>query len=313
MEIFETTTGEEGQIITGELATLFRVLSKPDTLKILYRTGIGIENSKYAIEELGLTPKRYYSRLRELIDTGLVRKMDGVYRQTALGRLVYERFLPTMGKAFDSREELELIVYLEGTELENGVRKRIEEELGIPSFAEPTKLRIIDNYESMVIDVIDICDEAKESILIASNYLDVRVMEATLRAMDRDVTNKVIMGKRKISSKLQNLRMMLSLTFAKTLINFASNEMNLKEFVRFIDLPYTFCVMDGHHSIIEVSNTSNESFIVAISIDNRDVGEKLTKFFEMLWNTGEFDDALNFVNSIDNELNGEASQQYSEL
>ena len=313
MEKFESKTDEEAHEIGGELSNLFRVLSKPDALKILNRTGMGIENSKYAIEELGLTQKRYYSRLKELIDIGLVKKIDDVYRQTALGRMVYDRFLPAIGKAVDVREEMELIVYLEGTEIDSEVKKSIEEELGIPNFAEPIKLRIINNYESMVIDVIDICDEAKESILIASNYLDIRVMEATLRAMERDVTNKVIMGKRRISSKLQKLRMMLSITFAKTLINFASNKMNLKEFVRFIDLPYTFCVMDGHHSIIEFSNTSNESFIVALSIDNRDVGEKLTQFFEMLWTTGDFHEALNFVTSIDNELNGEAAQQYSEL
>ncbi len=313
MEKFETTTGEEAHIITGELSTLFRVLSKPDTLKILYLTGQGIENSTHAMEELDLTSKRYYSRLRELIDTGLVSKKDGVYRQTALGSMVYDRFLPTMGKAFDAREELELIVYLEGTELDDGARNRILDNLDIPSFAEPTKLRIIDNYESMVVDVIDLCDEAEENILIATNYLDVRVMEAAFRAVDRDVTNMVILGKSNLSSKLQNLRTMLSLTFAKTIINFASNKVDLKEFVRFIDLPYTFCVVDGHHSIIEFSNTLNESFIVALSIDDRNVGEKLIKFYETLWNAGEFHTALKVVTSLGTKLNGETSQQDREL
>ncbi len=298
MEKFETKTGEEANIITGELSTLFRVLSKPDTLKILFRTGIGIESSKYAMKELGITQKRYYSRLRELIDTDLVKKIDGVYRQTALGRIIYERFLPTMGKAFDAREELELIVYLEGTELENGVKKSILEKLDFPSFAESTKIKLLRDYETLAIEAIDLYDNAEESVLLASNYMDVRVMEAFFRAKDRDITNRIIIGKNTISSKLHTLRTMLSLTFAKVIINFASNAGNLKDTVRFAELPYTFCVVDGHQTFIEFSNPLNENFIVALSIDDRIIGDNLTKFFDALWNAGEFNSVIDAIDSL---------------
>jgi len=298
MEKFETTTGEEANIITGELSTLFRVLSHPDTLKILYLTGSGIENSTHAIEELDLTPKRYYSRLRELIDTGLVRKMDSVYRQTALGRIIYERFLPTMGKAFDAREELELIVYLEGTDLDNGVKKRILDKLEIPSFVEPTKIKLLRDYEALAIEAIDLYDSAEESVLLASNYLDVRVMEAFIRAIDRGVTNRGIMGKNRQVPKIHKLRRMLSLTFAKTLVSFASNIEELKDTIRFADIPYTFCVVDGHRNLMEFSNPLNETFIVALSIDDWGVGEELTKLFEMLWKAGEFQSAIEALDSL---------------
>ena len=53
--------------------------------------------------------------------------------------------------------------------------------------------------------------EDEESILMASNHLDVRVLEATLRSMDRDVKNRFIIGKEVFSSKLQQLRMLLLL------------------------------------------------------------------------------------------------------
>jgi len=298
MEIFETTSGEEGHIITGELATLFRALSHPDTLKILYLAGIGIENSKYAIEELGLTQKRYYSRLRELIDTGLVRKVDDVYKQTALGRMIYDRILPTMGKAVDAREEMELIVYLEGTELENGVKKHILENLDLPRFAESTKIKLLRDYEDLAIEAIDLFDSAEESVFLASNYLDVRVMEAAFRSTERGVTNMYIVGKSSLSSKMHKLKSMLSLTFAKVIINFASNTMNLKDTVRFADIPYTFCVVDGNRTLIEMSDTLNENFIIAISFNDKVVGARLTKFFETLWKGGEIQSANETLNSI---------------
>ncbi len=298
MEKFETTSGEEGQIITGELATLLRLLSKPDALKILYRAETGIENSTYAMEELGITQKKYYSRLRELVDAGLIMKRDGVYRQTALGGMVYDRFLPALGKASDAREEMELIVYLEGTDLENGVKKRILENLEIPSFVEPTKIKLLGDYEALAIEAIDLYDSAEESVLLATNYFDVRVIEATLRAVDRGVTNRAIMGKNNTTSKIQKLKELLSITFTKALINFASNIVELKDVIRFANVPYTFCVVDGCHSIIEFTNPLNDSFIIALSIDDRDVAEKLTKLYEMLWDTGEVHSTIKVLDAL---------------
>ena len=299
MEKSETErTESEVHIINEELATIFRLLSNPDALKILYRAGQGIENSTHTIEELDLTPKKYYYRLKELMTADLVKKVNGVYRQTAMGRIIYDRFLPAMGKTYDAREELELIVYLEGAELESKVRNFIEDKLEIPSFTDSTNVKVIDNYESMVVDVIDLCDEAEESIMMTSNHMDVRVMEVVFRAMERDVTNSFILGKRSLSSKLENLRMMLSLSFAKTVNHFLSNTGELKNMIRFAEIPYSFCVVDGHHNLIEISDPLNERFIFALSIDDRGIAEKLTKFYEMIWNAGELHSDLGAVNSL---------------
>ena len=290
------TSLEKGLSWAGGITGLLRVLSKPDALRLFIHTSEGIKNSTYAIEELNLTPKRYYNRLRELVDTGLVRKMDSGYGQTALGKMFYDRFLPAMVKASDAREELEFLVGLEG--IENGVRKRILEELGIPIFSDSANLRMIDNYEAMVIDVIDLCDKAEKSILMASNYIDVRVMEAVFRAVERNVTNSFIVGKRSLSSKIKSLRTMLSLTFAKTVINYVSDTVELKNTVRFAELPYSFCIVDGHRNIIEISDTIDDRFLAAFSVDNRSIGENATKFYEKLWKVGEFHSILEAFNSF---------------
>ncbi|GAH67645.1 unnamed protein product [marine sediment metagenome] len=91
---------------------------------------------------------------------------------------------------------------------------------------------------------------------------------------------------------------MLSLTFTKTLINFASNTVALKNTVRFAEFPYTFCVVDGHRSIIEFSDTLNDSFIAALSINERNIGERLTKFYETLWEAGESHSTLEALDSL---------------
>ncbi|GAH03386.1 unnamed protein product, partial [marine sediment metagenome] len=121
---------------------------------------------------------------------------------------------------------------------------------------------------------------------------------AFLRAVDRGVTSRVIMGKNRRSSKMQNLRTMLSVTFMNTLINFASKTVDLNDVVRFADIPYTLCVVDGHRSIIDFSDTLNDSFIAALSVDDRDVGEKLTKFYEKLWKAGESQSTLKVLDLL---------------
>jgi len=289
---------EKAELRAEGMTSLFKVLSKTDALRLFHHARKGIKNSTYAIEELDLTPKKYYARLRELVNIGLIRKNDSVYGQTALGRMIYDRLLPAFEKAVDAKDELEFLVGLDGLDMENGVKKRILEELGIPTFSDSTNVRMIDNYESMVIDVIDLCDEAEKSLLMASNYMDVRVMEAVFRAMKRNVTNSFIVGKRSLSSKIRTLKMMLSLTFAKTVINFASNSLELKNVMRFAELPYSFCVVDGHRNIIEVADTIDDRFLAAFSVDDRCVGETATKFYEKLWEAGESYSSIEALNLL---------------
>jgi len=289
---------EKAVSYTENLAELFKVLSKPEAHRILFLTKSGIANSTYAIEELNISQKVYYDRIKGLVDTGLVKKIDGAYRQTALGQIICSRFLPAMGGVYEIKEKLGLLESLEGTTYEQRLRKVFADDLEILDFSISNRVRLLEDYEALAIEAIDLYDSAEESVLLASNYLDIRVMEATFRAVDRGVTNRLIMGKNGLSSKLQNLRIMLSIPFTKAIINFATNTVDLKEFVRFVDLPYTFCVVDRCRSIMEISNTFNEKFIVALSIDDKGVGEKLTDFYEMLWEAGEFNLGLKVLNSL---------------
>ena len=298
MEKIETQSEEEIHIVNGELSTILRLLSKTDALKILYLAGMGIENSTYAIEELDLTSKKYYSRLRELVNIGLVRKQEGVYRQTALGRMVYDRFLPAMGKAVDAREELEFLAGLEGIEIENNVKKRILEELGIPDFSGSTNLRMIDDYESGVVELIDQIDDAKERILLASNHVDVRVIEAIVRSVNRGVSFRLLMGENCVESNLQKLKLMLSTRFAKAIIEFMSIPEDLGDLTRVADISYSFCVIDDSHSIYELEKPFGDDFLLAFVIDERRLTKVLADSFNSLWNIGKPNKMFNFLESL---------------
>lgn len=289
---------EKAVSTTEDLAGLFKVLSKPEAHRILFLTKNGIANSAYALEELNISQKVYYDRLKGLVDAGLVKKIDGVYRQTPVGQIICSRFLPAMGGVYEIKEKLGLLESLEGTTYEQRLRKVFADDLEILEFMGPAKVTTMYDYESMVIDIIDMCDEAERSILLASNYFDVRVMEATFRSLDRGVANRIVAGKKSLSSKFQKLTMMLSLRFSKLLINVVTNLENLKNFVRFTELDFSFCVVDGHRNIIIISNPILEKFTVAFSIDDKGIAEKLTELFEELWKVGDSNPALKFLSSL---------------
>jgi len=298
MEKYETQISEEVHVINGELTNVLRLLSKPDAVKILYRAGDGINNSTYAIAELDITPKKYYTRLKELVVTGLIKKVDDVYRQTALGRMMYDRFLPEMGKACDAKEELELIVRLEGTELENGVRKIILDKLDIPGFAGSSNVMMLEDYESGVVELIDQINDAKERILLASNHVDVRVIEAVVRSVNRGVSFRLIMGKDCVKLNLQKLRLMLSTRFAKAIIEFMSIPEDVGDLTRVADIPYSFCVIDDSHSIYELEKPFGNSFLLACFIDERRITKILADSFNILWKNGEPNEMFNFLESL---------------
>lgn len=289
---------EKAETRAEGITSLFRVLSKPDALRLFLHTSEGIKNSTYAIEELDLTPKRYYARLRELVDIGLVRKRDSGYRQTALGGMFCDRFLPAMGKAVEAKEELEFLVGLDGLDMENGVKKRILEALKIPIFADPTNVKVLEDYESLVIEAIDLCDSAEVSVLLASNYFDSRVMEATFRSVNRSVDTRIITGKNEFSSRLKKLKMMLSPDFMKIMIRLLSKEIDLENFVRVADLTYSFCVIDGHRSLFEFYNPLREGFIAAFTLEDAKVGKNLEDLFEQFWKLGKSDELLKFLKSL---------------
>ncbi len=63
----------------GSMVEILDALGNQDALSIFIYVEKGMTSSKLAIQELGLTQKRFYSRLKELIEVGLIEKNAGGY------------------------------------------------------------------------------------------------------------------------------------------------------------------------------------------------------------------------------------------
>jgi len=285
-----------------QMEKILSSLANEDSLKIFIAAKEGIKTSTGTIKELGLTPKRYYTRLSELVAAGLVEKRDDVYQLTAMGRVCY-----TLGEAFqatlDQRDRLDLAdrlrsaksISLEETQeiLRALSSKGIIGSLGIADMIQPVKM--IEDYETVVSELTSRINGAQESVCLASRYIDSRVAEATLRALGRNVRFSLLTWEESLSDKLQLLHAIMTPKIVKGLLDLIGNkEVRIKN----ANVPYSFCVIDGKFAIIELPNPLTKSFYVGFSLQNEALCQRLIKTFEDLYLTAKEDPAVALLRKL---------------
>lgn len=279
-----------------ELVKILNALGNEDTLAIFIYAADEIHSSQQAIRTLGLSSKRYYSRIKDLLDTKLITKEKGAYRHTALGKYFYklEAGLETV---LENRDRLELI-----NEIGKAGTLSREEAQGIADALSINNLigdsighaKIVDTFEKAVYNVINFIDSAEESIHFASKYADIRVSEACINAIGRGVEAFfVVENQEQYANALKILKpMIMNPKYLKIVVQYLrAPQMNVKH----IDLPYTFLVVDEKKSMIEVPKPFTNKFSLSIFFENENFSRKLVENFNALWERGsEVQDKISF-------------------
>ena len=268
--------------------------SSIDALKIFYAAKDGIESSTQIIKELGLTQKRYYTNLKRLMDAGLIEKIDGKYTHTTLGKIAYQ-LLEAFKGALEHKDKLDLIDRLLKAknltieETEEIMRVILKDANIIPGERLTDILgpvRMADTWDKVVNDVVEYIDNATESIYFATQYVDLRVIDAIFRAGQRDVKlNFISRGEGQISKGLK-LFSKIALAhphYFKILFQIV-NSPNFR--IRYADVPYTFIVIDRKIVMVEVVKPSSKKFFVSFFFHNSRLAKKLIESFEELYKEG---------------------------
>ena len=288
---------------------LFSVLSSEDAVRIFLYAEKGIASSTKAIKDLGITQKRYYSRLKGLIDVGLIEKVDGVYMYSAVGKIVHRLGFYLIA-VLNNVDRIKLLTNLTKTELLSSsemdqIARIISEQTGdfgglLDSIMDGKKIGKIENlgtFEKLVERVVEQIDLSQSSILIATNYLDASVMEASLKAFDRGVTMKCLFSKKKISSKLTKFKLFLSPKNFITLLAFFNSSINLNDVLREVDLPFSFVIIDGYKCFLELPSI-DDKFAIAFYLINEDTAKRFSDLFHKLWDEGKTSAMIEFYEKI---------------
>jgi len=285
---------------------LFNIFSNQDTLKIFLYAEDGIESSKRAMKELRLTPKRYYSRLGELVKMGILEKDGKIYRYTPLGQALYQ-----LGYYFydilKNKDKLRFI----GEVITSNVLKPYEIkkvmdivsedseglEIVLKSLINRDRIEIvekIDDYEELVNKLVSDIDSAQKSVYLASRYLDLRVVEASCKAQKRGIDMKGLLSKELLFNKINLIKFLLFPTILKLVFEiFSTNDHLVREY----DIPYSFCIIDELICYFELPSIDGD-FSIAFRVIDKKLARKFNKIFFNLWDKSDIKGVFDFLNIL---------------
>jgi hypothetical protein len=274
----------------AEMENVFSAAANIDAIKIFYTAKTGISNSTQAINELGLTQKRYYTHLKRLIDAGLVEKTDGIYQHTTLGKIsckLGEIFI----EALSHNEHLSLIDKVR----QSGSLSIKEKEEVIQAVSKSNLVNFLDllsgdirsvgivtKFKDIVVGVERLLEKAEKEVYLATRYTDPGVNEAVLNTFERGIKMYLLDGDRKdLSQKIQLMRLVLS--HPRMIKTFYSLFRSPNVSTGYVDnLPYSFIVVDDKYVGVEVPKPDSDEFFVALFFENELFAKKLKEVFNTL-------------------------------
>ncbi len=293
-DVFENTS----VTAFNEMVRILDALGHEDALAIFMYAEKGIKSSKVAIEELGLTQKRFYSRLKELIEVGLIEKTEGEYNYTIFGNIFFKIGFSLL-EMIENREQIELLEKirasssLPNSELEkirNVVSKNFRDMSGLFDMVflsgKQRKVEVLPSYEKLVEKLDEEIKASKDYIHLASRYIDNKVVDSIFKAMNRGINTKGIMARENLEDKFNKLELLLSPSLVLSMLRYFSDP-EIGDIMRDGNVPFSFCIIDGQHCFFELPSMGNHDFAIAFFVEDKEIGVRFTKIFNSLWEMSE--------------------------
>jgi len=165
---------------------LFSILSKKDTFTIFLFASRGLKAESSTLQTIGLSRKRYYTRLKHLTDAGLVTKSEDGYSHTTLGHIIYQKYLIGLMKQIANTKQMKMIDTLKRTKQfsEEDITKFVEKVTDSANVAEnisAPRIEIAWTLEDMISATVERVEFCKNEILIAARSFNEIIINNILR------------------------------------------------------------------------------------------------------------------------------------
>jgi len=269
-------------------------LSNADSLRIFNLAAGGIDASTSVLEKYQFTKKRYYGRLKELVDLGLIAKEDGEYRHTQLGSLIYESQVKDLEQILLNKNTISAVMELKkkgnhlggAAMLPHELIADIEASTGVPNLE---AVKFYDNWNELSMDVAIEIESANGELFVASRYVDFRTADAALRAAKRGRKVKILHSSRNgLSTKMQLMGNLMAHPKALSVFKELTTHPNVTLCETII--PYSFIVSNNQNAGLEIVNPEDPySFFFGLKFRNESLAKKLVSHFEALVRNSEKD------------------------
>lgn len=273
---------------------ILEALANESSIKIFKQASTGLKSGETVLEKMGLTKRQFYSRLKKLVNLGLISKTEGVYKHTSLGSLVNSIQIKPLEEALvnywnllaiDELKQSKVIPQQEQERIVQSIinKSRLQEYL-IQDGGQPTK--IMSTYDELVREILRLIDLARSEIYIASRYYEPNVSLRIMEKFGEGVSLNILDGNPSGTSLVTRLKTALNdpatHSLAKAMLE--SPKVRIKNRI----LEYSFIVVDGQYCGFEVVNPLNpHGFNLAVEFKNQEISRKMIDLFENLWTSSE--------------------------
>ena len=301
------TTATRQEIVSTS-RSIFSILSHYDNLQMFVMAKDGLKIASPILDELGISPKRYYIALKQLKDAGLIEKdKKGYYVHTTFGSIVYQRIILELSQYTKHLEKMQIIDTLRHAEKfsEASVLKVTQEIMdniikpsspSLSSFPFATsesinnKIDIVLSFDKVIQTLLDLIDSCKSKILIATRICPEIVINKILEKSKLGVKVKVIADMDLVKEYFR--------TQQKFVDNFdKKNPRKERKCVianpwypdktinrRIADVPFGVIILDNTEVGIELVNSNNpKEFYGGIFVRDEKIAMIAADFYQQLW------------------------------
>jgi hypothetical protein len=281
-----------------QIMNIHSALSNSDSLRIFNLAATGIDASTSVLQKHQFTKKRYYGRLKELVDLGLIYKNSGEYKHTAVGSAIFQSQV----------KNLEQILLGTGATSDNGhpisdIFEAREQPLSNEALVESHRndarnISFFSSWNELSSEVALKIETAKEEIFAATRYVDFRTAEAAISAAKRGCYVNIIHSSRSgFSPKLQVMGNLMAHPKALSIFKEMTSSPNITV-AEVPQLPYSFMVIDATRIGIEIVNSDDPyTFFFGLGLEDHSFASKLITHFKALARTAEKDTIASLMES----------------
>ena len=276
---------------------LFSVLSKKDTFTIFLFASGCLKAESSTLQNLGLSRKRYYTRLKHLIDAGLVTKSESGYIHTTLGHIIYQKYLIGLMKQIANTKQMKMIDTLKRTNQfsENDIIKfvnKITDNTNAESISSTSRIEVAWTLEDVVSATVERIEFCKNEILVAARSVNEIIINNILRKTSAGIIKvKVIADASLIREYIQteennslNLDDKNTAERANVLTNpWYPNNNNIER--KISQVPYNMIILDDREVGIELIDWNEpKKFHNVVFIRDENMCKIMRDFYYNIWN-----------------------------
>jgi len=293
--------------LVNKLTELLGILSKKDALTIFLLSKEGLKAEADTPQKIGLTRKQYYTRLKQLVNNGLIDKYGDVYQHTTLGALLHQKYILELLGHVRNAKQMEMVDTLKRTKQfsEDDIANFVGKVAGTSLVSSTLpRIKVTWSYEDMISTVIDGIQLCKNEIFLASRFANDVIVNNISQKASAGLHIKVISDFDMVLSRLVSVKEKLEALNKNAIerLNVLGNVWYpMPENIgrKFMHIPYCAIVLDGKEAGIEIIDKNEpDKFKGAIFIKDEIFAAQIRKIFNSWWESAEDDDLMKLQNRV---------------